>query len=108
MADSARAPWRGFESEIPAGATVVVDSEPLDCFHRLDYVLAFFDAGAQLKSLNLAVFNTDIGLATQVSGRHGAALGLSIDAFLNGSNAEIRVQNFEAFGVSLVASKLTT
>lgn len=108
MADSIKAIQSEIKMTLPANQTTVVDAHFLDCFDGLEYSIIFFDATTLKKRLNLIVSKTELGLATQVYGRSGSGLNLAIDAFIQGTQAELRVENMEAFDVNFVATKTTT
>lgn len=107
MAESIKTLIRDFKKTISANTNMVVDSLPLVAFEALEYSVTYSVAVPfKTKILKLLVRKTDTDLATQVFGKAGDAININIDAFRNGSNMELRVNNFESFSVELKATRL--
>lgn len=107
MAESIKTLIRDFRSNVPGNTNQVVDSVSLIAFQALEYTLVYFgDTPIKRRVLKVLVQKTDTDLATQVYGKNGDALNIAIDAFINGSFAELRLNNLENFAVDLTATRL--
>lgn len=104
MAESFKTLTRDIRSNVPAVTTKVVDVLPLVAFKMLEYTISY-TAGMPLKykGLKLLVLKAETELATQVFGKGGEPFNIGVDAFINGSNAELRINNNEFFAVEFVA-----
>lgn len=91
---------------VPQNSTKVVDAIPLSNFQALEYSVAFYDSTGKSKTLKLFIRKDDGSLADQVYGKGGFPFNLAIGAFLNGLNAELRIQNLEPFPINIKAARL--
>lgn len=80
----------------------VVHSIPLIDFDSLDYAVSVKKADQTLnRSFRLLVNRLDAGLSDTVSAIVGSVIGYSVDVVVNGANAEVVVQNNEAFSLEV-------
>jgi hypothetical protein len=92
---------------ILAGATKAVDAIPLSAFSALEYfVNTKSTVPDQRKFLKVLVKRTETDVETQVYARNGDPLNIELEAFVNGSNAELRLKNNEAFTIELAATRI--
>lgn len=107
MAESIKTLVRDVRATVPANTTQVVDFLPLVAFRALEYTIVYQgDAPLKVRVLKLLVRKTDTELTTQVYGKNGDTLNIGIDAFINGANAEVRLNNLENFVVNLTATRM--
>lgn len=94
---------------ILAGATKAVDAIPLSAFSALEYfVNTKGDTPTKAKFIKVLVQKTDTDVETQVYARRGDQLDIEIDAFISGSNAELRIKNNESFQLEVAATRIIT
>jgi len=105
MGESVLQLWCPVFATIEAGQTKVIHSLPLSKFKRLELISCYKSNLKQL-SFKLSVDNSETGLGTQVYAKAGDFFDVTIDAFQNGLNAEIRVTNNEAFDIDFSGARL--
>ncbi len=91
---------------IPASTIGTVDTIPLVEFHKLKYDFVAFN-GSNSKGLSMDVLNKNGSLLDTVFSRTGN-LPLSVNADVNGLNAELKVINPNAFSITVEVLRFLT
>ena len=100
--------WDQFITQVPAGATVVIDSMPLSDFDFMNYELVFFGPTQNdVKSFCMRVQQFSGNLREQVFGKIGS-IDVSVQTVINGSDFELQATNAEAYPVGVSLTVLTT
>ena len=87
---------------IPASSTVVVDTNLLDDFSRIDYILNFKnDPTTVTRSLKLVVQNSGGNVTDMVSERMGGSIDVNVNVPDDGLDAFLEIVNNEAFDVTI-------
>ena len=102
--------WKPFGPlTIPAGQTVVVDTNLLSTFSRIDYILNFKDTPITVtKSMKLVVQNDSGNVTDMVSERMGGSINIQVSATDDSVDAFIQITNNEAFDLELTFLRAIT
>jgi hypothetical protein len=89
-----------FTVQVPAGATVAVDTTAMADFMRAHYQVAVYNK-VELKNraFDMLVVNEFTTVSDQVSNRRGTALNISVSAAKISTNMILSVTNGEAFAL---------
>lgn len=91
---------------IPASTMVVVDTNLISSFSRLDYILNFKDSPVTVtKSLRLAVQNNGGSITDTVSERLGGTIDVLIDVTDDTVDTFLEITNNEAFALTMTFLK---
>ena len=95
--------WLSFGPVIVgAGQTVVIDTNLLSSFSRIDYILNFKDSPVTVtKSLKLVVQNNAGTITDTVSERLGGSIDLDVDVTDDAVDAFLEITNNEAYDVTV-------
>lgn len=107
MAETVKQLLCELQNNVGANSTKVVDVVPLNQFVLLEYVVFYYNqALTKQKTLKIKIRNDDTSLKDQVFAKEGDAINVAIHAQINGLNAELFIQNFEAFNLNFKAVRL--
>jgi len=107
MGESFKNLWCDSKDDVPANTLKAVDTIALSSFRVAEYLVLFIGGSPEkTKSLKLNLRKTDSNIETQVYARSGDLLAVGIDAVINGANAELQVNNSEAFAIEVKFARL--
>ena len=99
-------PWTKSEVIVPASSTVVIDTNLLTSFSRLDYILNFKDDPVTVtKSLKLVVQNDSGTLSEIVTERMGGSIDVDVDVTDDAVDAFVEITNNESFDLTVTFLK---
>jgi hypothetical protein len=102
--------WERFGPlNVPASSTVVVDTNLISSFSRIDYILNLKDDPVTVtRSQNLVVNNNAGTISDQVSNRAGGSIDVSIQVTDDAIDAFLEITNNESFDLTLTFLRAIT
>jgi len=94
--------WQKFTVTIPASSTVVVDTNLLSSFSRIDYILNFKNSPVTVtKSLKCIFQNNGGNLTDSVSERMGGPINVAVNGTDDSVDAFLEISNNESFPLTM-------